>query len=114
MKNNIGKMRHRVDILQKSLVRNDIGGMTETWTVEAILWANVKAKSANYSLQNDDKVNYIKYEFIFRDNSYLDEKKKLRFDSRFFDIKDFYKLDERGRFILAICEQSKNATISVS
>ena len=114
MNKTIGKMRNRADVLQKSLVRNDIGGMTETWTVEVTLWANVNAKSATYSLQNGDKVNYVKYEFIFRDNSYLNEKKKIRFDSRFFDIKDFHNLDERGRFILAICEQSKNATIVVS
>tara|TARA_R110000787_G_scaffold222868_1_gene331310 strand:+ start:254 stop:595 length:342 start_codon:yes stop_codon:yes gene_type:complete len=110
----IGKLRQRIDILQKSVVRVAGGGQTETWTVETTLWASVIPKTSNYLLNDSNKINKTTQEIIIRATSILTSKKKIRFDSRFFDIDSFFDVDERGRFVKIKAMETTNADVTVT
>lgn len=110
----IGRLRERIDILQKSVVRKDGGGRTETWSVEDTVWANIKNKSSKSLLDHSNKLNTISHIITIRNYAGLTVKKKLRFGTRFFDINGFYIVDERNKYVKIEASENTNADVTVS
>lgn len=113
MKFSVGKLRHKIDIIKKSVVRKSGGGFTETWSVESSIWAQIKPKTGGYLLTHNDKKSNVTHDIIIRSNSIVTTKKLIRFGSRFFSVDGVYDIDERGRYMKIDSIENTNINVTV-
>lgn len=83
----VGSMRHRVSIRQYSTARDAAGGETVTWSELAEVWAAIKHGTASDEITQHTRVTArTNVTFVIRYRSDVDEKMKLLWDSKLWNI----------------------------
>lgn len=89
----------RITIEDLSLVANDSGGQVETWSTFATVWASLKpklVKEVNFAQRIEPRVDH---EIVIRYRSGLTTKMRVKFGSRYFEIKAIVNEEERNEWI---------------
>lgn len=94
----VGNASNRVLIERQSLVDDDVGGFTNTWTTVGTYWAWVMPLSTSESVQNEQLRGTTTHKVIIRYQSALANVKttssyRLTLDSRTHQIKGIKNLD---------------------
>lgn len=111
----IGKLRERVDILNKVSVIGDIGESTDTWSVSSTVYAHLKTIIPNNSVDGDIKVNEKVYIITIRGgNSDLKINSKIRYGSEFMRVDSFGEMTSTEQFVKIKAVQSDNEVVTVT
>lgn len=109
----IGKMRDRVDIINKTEALGDIGQITPTWSVTETVWAWVKQVNPGFTLDAENKKNEKHYEILIRDNTNLDISSKIRYNSQYMRVDGFSEVTNKDEFIKIKCVESLNEVVTI-
>ena len=83
----VSDLRHRIVIETLSLAANDSGGQDETWTTYTTVWAKLTpkiVKEVNFAQRIEPRIDH---EIIIRYVSGLNTKMRIKFGTRYFEIK---------------------------
>ena len=109
----IGALRHRIQIQSLSLASDGQGGSTETWATVATVWADVQPVSASERVYGQKLEYQRSHKVIIRYLADLtigvSNTHRFLFDSRTFQIKGVYKMDEK-KFWLKIDAMENQGT----
>lgn len=97
---NPANFRHRITIQALSLVANDTGGQSETWTNFATVWASLTpklTKEVNFAQRIEPRVDH---EIRMRYVAGLTPTMRISFGSRIFEIKAIIIPDEIKEFMI--------------
>lgn len=109
----IGKMRHRVEIVTRTEVADDPFGFStvENFTVLKSVWADIQPVSELQRRETTQVQEPVTHRFIIRRSSDFeisDQNQWFRYDGRMFDIKFFRFTDERKRYIQVLAEEENH------
>lgn len=95
----IGKLRHRITFQSLSNTPDGQGGFTESWVDGSTVWAEVVPKTINERLfaQRIEPMGSHKITIRWLDN--INESMRIKFGTRYFQIKSIDKEDERRFFM---------------
>lgn len=109
------KLDKRIDIIKKSTARTSGGGQTETWSVDKTVWAKLMPRKMNPLLEAQNTENQVTHDIVIRyaSNLVLSDKKRIRFGTRFFGIRNIINVDEQNKYykIEAIENSKMNVTV---
>ncbi len=93
---NIGAMRHRVTIQQVSESRDAHGGVVESWSTFAVVWANIAPISGREYLAVKQTQAEVTHRIRMRYLYGITPKMRILYGDRIFDINSISNLQERG------------------
>ena len=100
-----GELRHEIEIQEKTLTSDGMGGSTETWTkkltTRAAIWP-IKGKEALEAMKLDTKITH---RVRMRYRSGITSLMRISYDSRLFEIKSIINPDERNISLELLCEE---------
>jgi SPP1 family predicted phage head-tail adaptor len=100
---NIGKMRHRIKVLQLKNSENEVGEIVKDWTELKKLWAEKKQlKGENPTYQDREGVKYT-YRFKVRYTPDIDEDMRIIYDNIIYDIKHINHIKELSPYTTIDC-----------
>lgn len=105
---NIGQLNRRVEIWGFVEERDEYGGIDGTWKRVARRWARIEPSGASELAD----VNHVKavesVKIIMRYASFLNEKHRIKYNKKFYEIKSVID-NETGRYMtIANCEVYKD------
>lgn len=98
-----GKLRHRISFLDKTLVKDDLGGFSETNPSISSVWAEINPKRAVENFDNAQTEHTITHEITVRDGSHLDSlgaEMYVLYGARRFEIRGIRNHMEIGEFLI--------------
>ena len=101
-----GKLRHVIDIQEKSNVPDGAGGITESWTdlytgVRASINTKVSSESTDLSQTESIATHEIKFRYCPDINSTM----RINFNGRIFNIISVINKQERNRQIIILAKE---------
>jgi len=102
----IGKLRHYVDLQSSSDVPNDVGEIEKDWSTFASVWASIEPLSGRELLQYQQLNAELSHRIVIRYNSSINNKCRVVFDSRIFDINVVKNLEERNVHQELLCKEA--------
>lgn len=109
----IGKLRDRIDILNKTEAVGDIGQITNAWSVTQTVWAWVKKITPKYIDDANNRKNAKHYEIIIRDNTNVGITSKIRYNGQYMRIDGFGEVSSTDEFMKLICVESANEVVTI-
>ena len=107
----IGKLKDRIEILNKTESIGDAGESTNTWSVTETVWAWVKQINPFFTVDSENKKNEKRYEIVIRNNTNLDISSKIRYNGQYLRVDSFAEVDNRAEFYRLKCVQSLNEVV---
>lgn len=101
----ISVLRHRPVLEQASRTSDGGGGVTESWTAVATLWAQIRPLSGKERLEADRISGQIGHEVILRYRQGVLPAMRLRHGTRIFHILAVLDEDERHERLKCLCEE---------
>lgn len=95
----VSKMKRRVTIQNVSMVSDDQGGFTETWTDGATIWAGVEPASGYEKFQAMQMQTPITHKILTRYRSDLTTSSRLKLGSRILWVQEALNVGEESRFL---------------
>lgn len=102
----VGKLRHKIDILNFSTTSNGSGGLIETWRVDKTVFAMITPTSGFRSLEASQISLNQTYKVVIRYEDYpvLSKTNKIQFEGKYLIIHEFRILEEKRKWIEIKCE----------
>lgn len=100
-----GDLRERVAIEQVSTSRDAVGGIVETWSGIAEVWARVMPMSQRESWYRQQMNASAAWKIHMRWRPDVTTKHRVRWDSRTFEIRGVANPDERKRWLELSAEE---------
>lgn len=109
----IGKLRHKIRIEERSNAPDGYGGTESTWVEQRTVWAQVKPISGVQKMEGMRRQSSISHEITlrasFKGNRRLTTLNRIVYDGRNFNVEAVRNLDERGRWLVATCSEGGSA-----
>lgn len=103
---NIGKMRHRITIEQKTRVPDGAGGYTESWLPFAAVWAAVDPISGKEYFEAQQIQSAVTHKIRIRYRSGIIPSMRVNFKGRIFAMTSPpINWEERNRDMLLMCSE---------
>ena len=103
---NIGKLRDRIEIQQKTATQNEFGEQDITYTTVQELWAKVLTASTK-EFYNKGEMNKLTYKVLIRSNSEIKPEMLIKHKNKTLEIKNILDADSKRDYMLLICEEVK-------
>ena len=110
----IGKLKDRIEILNKTEYIGDAGESTNTWSVTETVWAWVKQINPFFTVDDGNRKNEKHYDIIIRKNQNIDITSKIRYNGQYMRVDSFAEVDNVEEFYILKCAQSINELVSVN
>jgi len=99
-----GKLRHRVQLVQPTLVQDASGGIEEDQaSIFATVWASIEALSGRELYAAQQKVSDVTHKITMRYMAGVTAKLNVRFGNREFQIQAVENPDERTKILNLLC-----------
>lgn len=102
---NIGKMRHRITIEQKTKVSDGAGGYTESWVPFVTVWASIDPVSGKEFFEAQQTQSSVSHKIRIRYKSGVLPAMRVNFKGRIFGIESVINWEERNRDMLLMCSE---------
>lgn len=102
---NTGQFRHRIAFLEPVTVTDEIGQEETEWKEFKKAWAMIKTVSGREYLAAASVQAERTYRFIIRYTKGINEKMKIEYDGRLFDIKSVLNDDEERKTLTIIATE---------
>ena len=100
-----GRLRHRLVLQSKVEVRGAGGGVTTTWSTEAIVWGAIEPLSGKEYLSIQQTQNEATVRIVLRYYSGLDETWRVVNGGRAYAIESVINENDRDRQLVLMCSQ---------
>lgn len=104
----IGKLRHRITFQKETRVDDGGGGSASTWgdiSGTATVWASVEPLSGREVLFGQQLQASVTHRIKLRHKSDISEAMRIKFGSRFFNIRSIRHIEERDRWTEIMAEE---------
>lgn len=104
-KNNPALFRHRIEFETPSLVPNDSGGQTKTYSSVGTYWASITPKRVrefNFAQRIEPRVEH---EIRLRYIAGLSQKMRIKFGTRYFEIKAMVNDEEMNEYLTITADE---------
>ncbi len=101
----LGSMRFKVTLQSATRTTDDGGGAAVAWSNDGTLWANITPISGKEDYRQSQVQDSITHRIKVRYKSSIETKDRLKFGSRFFNIKSVINVDERKKYMELLCEE---------
>lgn len=98
-------MRQRIVIQQATNTADGLGGFTESWSEYKTVWAKISPYSAKEAWEKMELKHRITHKVGIRYLSGVTSDMRVKFGTRYLQIKGIRILDERKRFMELACEE---------
>ena len=105
MANSIGKMRYKVKVERATNTRDAGGGLAQSFSPVAHVYANIVPKSANSSYRQGMLQEKVTHEITIRYMKNIDTNSRITYGTRQFAVNGIINVDERDRFLTLLCEE---------
>lgn len=104
---NIGELRHRITIEQKTRGASDGAGgvVSETWTTVAEVWAKLEPQVGREIVAADQNVHRLTHRVTIRHRAGITTAMRIRYQTRTLAIIGARELLENGRWLEIQCEE---------
>jgi len=103
---NIGKLRDRIEIQQKTATQNEFGEQDITYTTVQEIWAKVLTASSK-EFYNKGEMNKLTYKVLIRSNNEIKPEMLVKYKDKTLEISDILDADSKRDYMLLICEEVK-------
>ena len=101
----IGKMRRLISIERASEIPDGAGGFETTWSEIGTAWAWFKTMSGNERLYGMQLENPVTHKIYIRYRTDIDERDRIVYQGRYFNIRALLDLEELRRYIEITAEE---------
>ena len=101
-----GRLRHRLELQERSVTRDSYGAEVETWTTQHVIWGSVEPLSGSEYFASKQTQAERSHKIIIRYISDLHVTWRIKFGSRTFGIESIINRDERNRELTLMCSES--------
>ena len=101
----IGALRHRLILEAPERTDDNGGGVTQTWSEIATLWASIKPLGGLELFEKDRLTGRLTHEIRIRYRTGVRPEMRFRQTGRVFQILAAIDLDERRRWLRCLCEE---------
>ena len=101
----IGKLNKRITLQSKTTTRDAMGGMVETWTDVATIWAAVWPTSAKTKIQAESTTMIATHRIRIRYRTSIDSTYRVKFKTRYFSIDSITNPNEHNEWLDLICRE---------
>lgn len=98
-------LRQRVSLQAMVSTRDRIGGQVETWTTQAVVWAQVRQASGREAWYRQQMNASAAWTISLRYRGDLTTKWRILYGDRTFEIRSVRDPDERRRFLELACDE---------
>lgn len=101
----IGALRHR--LILESVVRTPDGGggVSESWVAQATLWGRLQPLGGGEGVEAGRLAGRHRYAITIRHRDGVGPSMRFRKGARIFHILSVENVEERGRWLRAVCEE---------
>jgi SPP1 family predicted phage head-tail adaptor len=105
MTQKIGELRRRAVLEAPGGSADGAGGIDETWTTVAGLWAAIVPLGGDERFTADRTAGHVSHRITLRYRTGVEPGMRLRLGARIFEIRSAVDRDERRRFLDCLCEE---------
>jgi SPP1 family predicted phage head-tail adaptor len=102
---NIGKMRHRITIEQKTKVSDGAGGYTESWVPFVTVSSSIDPVSGKEYYEAQQTQSSVSHKIRIRYKSGVLPSMRINFKGRIFAIESVINWEERNRDMMLMCSE---------
>ena len=103
----IGELRHRITIQEKTVVPDGEGGFVDEWIDKKKVWAKVTVVQARQQYEFNSVGVEATHRVEVRGNVKVDEKQRIKFKDRILEIKTIEDIEERGIRKVITCREMR-------
>lgn len=100
-----GRLRNELRLEEASRAADGLGGVTESWSEVAVLWAHLEPVSASLVSRADGLDHDITHRAILRADDRVREGMRFSKGGRVFEIRTVRDLDETGRYFVCLTRE---------
>lgn len=100
-----GGLRHLIEIEENNPTRDEYGGLVDVWTVHKRVWSEVRPISGSELLKSDQLTTKASYNIWIRYLATVTTQMRIKFNGRYFNIKNVPLTDVRGEKMKLLCEE---------
>ena len=101
----IGSLRHRLIVQRPDRTLDTGGGATIIWTDIATVWGAVEPVSGRETIVAERPQATVTHKVTLRYRADVDARMRILFGSRSLNIRSVINQDERGRWLVCLCEE---------
>tara|TARA_Y100001937_G_scaffold50340_2_gene70007 strand:+ start:502 stop:831 length:330 start_codon:yes stop_codon:yes gene_type:complete len=101
----IGSMREQITIQTIGSTRDTGGGISSNYSDSQTVQASVKPVNGKEVFAQGKLQDRVTHEIMIRHNSSVTAKDRIKFGSRFFNIRSVINVDERSRYMKILAEE---------
>ena len=101
----IGALRCRLTLEQPGGTPDGAGGLNETWTAVATLWALIEPLDGDERFAADRTTGRVSRRIVIRHRAGVRPEMRFRLGTRLFEIRSVIDLEERHRFLECLVEE---------
>jgi SPP1 family predicted phage head-tail adaptor len=111
----IGQLNKRIEIINQTGSTRQAGGIiAESWSVSIKSWAMIKTKRMNPLLEAQNIENQTTHEITIPINDFISTKSRIRYNGRFFFVRNYYNLDENDQYYKIEATENSKAKVTVA
>jgi SPP1 family predicted phage head-tail adaptor len=103
----IGALRHRVTIEEKAAAPDGGGGVSESWSALATVWAAIETLEGAEVLRAEQIVGEARFRLRIRYRADITPAMRVRLGARTLGIESVADADGRGRFLTLTCVEDR-------
>ena len=101
----IGSMREQITIQNLGTTRDSGGGISSIYSDSQTVQASIKPLNGKEVYKQGKLQDQVTHEIMIRHNSSVTAKDRIKFGSRFFNIRSVINVDERSRYMKILAEE---------
>jgi SPP1 family predicted phage head-tail adaptor len=105
----IGRLRQKVTLEKATSTTDNAGGCTETWASVVSFYADIRPSGGDEAYRQGKVQDKITHKVYCRWRSDIKTAYRLKYESRYFNIKSIKNIDERDRFLELTCSEGETS-----
>ena len=101
----VGALRERIVIQNRTLTTDGMGGSTEALTTFGTVWARIEPVSANQMFFSMQLQHRVTHKITIRKLAGIGNQMRISFENRTFQVHAFRDIEERGQYTEIMCEE---------
>jgi SPP1 family predicted phage head-tail adaptor len=98
-------LRHRIELQACVATRDEIGGLVDTWTTYATVWAEVRQANGREAWYSQQMNAQAAWTIGIRHRTDVTTKHRVIHDGRTFEVRSVTDEDQRRRYLRLACDE---------
>ena len=102
---NVGLFKHRLQLQEGSETKDEYGGVTYTWTTKRECWGQIIPLDGKEFIEAMKLNSKLTHRVYIRKYNDVKPSWRIKYGSRYFDIKYVFDMKEKGKYTTMLCEE---------